>query len=486
MITRRELLAGSAGLAAPAVLRGATKKTNVVFIMTDDHGAWALNSYGCTDMHSPNIDRLAHEGARFTRAYACTPVCSPSRMTYMTGRLPSHHGVQDYLEPEDSFGPTSRDYLAGQPTMAETFANSGYTVGMSGKWHMGHDTQLHKGFSYWACVPGGASLYKDVVFYKNGVRTPTQGYKDDFVGDYGIEFIEKNRDQPFFLYLAFFGPHAPYSYQPDKYREFYTDSKFSCMPDDPIHPWHVRKMNGNPFFALADFNNRNSKWGYSALVSGVDANVARVVECLERLGLREDTLIVFTADQGHNCGQHGIWGKGNSTIPINMYDTSLHVPLIWNQPGRIKPGHTPDAMVSSYDLYPTMLDYLGVPDPGDKKRFGRSYAGFVRGEQPKWKNELYFEYQYVRGIRTENLKYIERTKQWPSELYDLENDPDERNNVIDNRRHAKELAALRSRLHDYFNKAGAPPIERWRTTVSGQHLSFYEGAMGRAPEEPSQ
>ena len=479
MLTRRELLAGSAA-AAPAILRGASRQTNVVFIMTDDHGAWALNSYGCSDIHSPSIDRLAGQGARFTRAYACTPVCSPSRMTYMTGRLPSHHGLQDYLENEDSYGPTSRDFLAGQPTMAETLADAGYTVGMSGKWHMGHDAQLHKGFSYWACVPGGASLYKDVVFQKNGQRTPTRGYKDDFVADYGIEFIEANRDKPFFLYLAFFGPHVPYNYQPEKYRQFYTESKFPCMPDEPMHPWHTKTMNGKPFFALEDFYNRNSKWGYSALVSGVDANVGRVVERLEQLGLRENTLIVFTADQGHNCGQHGIWGKGNSTLPINMYDTSLHVPLIWNQPGHIKGGQTPDAMVSSYDLYPTMLEYLGVPDPGDPKRFGHSYAGAVQGRREKWKNEVYFEYQYVRGIRTENLKYIERSKEWPSEMYDLETDPGERKNVIDDPKHAKERAALQARLHNYFNKAGAPPIEQWRSTTT-QRLSVYTGAMGQSP-----
>ena len=196
-------------------------------------------------------------------------------MTYMTGRLPSHHGLQDYLENEDSFGPTSRDFLAGQPTMAETLANNGYTVGMSGKWHMGHDTEAHKGFSYWACVPGGASVFKDAVFYKNGQRTPTHGYKDDFVADYGIEFIETNRDKPFFLYLAFFGPHVPYNYQPEAYRQFYKESSFPCMPDEPIHPWHTKTMSGKAGFALDDFYNRASKWGYSALVSGVDANVGR-------------------------------------------------------------------------------------------------------------------------------------------------------------------------------------------------------------------
>ncbi len=250
-----------------------------------------------------------------------------------------------------------------------------------------------------------------------------------------------------------------------------------------MHPWHVKTMNGKPFFPLTNFFDRPSKWAYSALVTGVDANVGRIVERLEQLGLRENTLIVFTADQGHNCGHHGIWGKGNSTLPLNMYDTSLHIPHIWNHPGRIKPGLTPDPMVSSYDLYPTMLDYLGVPDPGDAKRFGHSFAPFVRGERPRWNNELYFEYQYVRGIRTGNLKYIERTREWPSEMYDLESDPDERKNVIDDPKHARQLKALQARLHDYFRKAGAPPLDQWHTTTS-QRFAIYTGDMGKSPTEP--
>ena len=470
MMTRRNLLGGS--LAAPYISRAAARKTNVVFILTDDHGAWALNCYGCKDIRSPNVDRLAAGGARFTRAYACTPVCSASRATYMTGRLPSHHGVQDYLQPEDSFGPTTHEFLRGQPTFSAALARAGYTVGLSGKWHLGRDAQAQAGFSYWACVPGGASVYKDAVFYKNGKRVPTKGFKEDFVADYGIEFIETNKDRPFCLYLAFFAPHKPYNYQPEKYRSLYANSGFPCFPDEPMHPWHVKTLNGRPFFALDDFFNRESKLGYSALVSGMDANVGRVIQRLEELGLRENTVVVFSADQGHNCGHHGIWGKGNSTMPLNLYDTSLHVPLIWNHPGRIGTGQTVDPMVSSYDFFPTLLDYLGVDPPEDPKRVGHSYAGFLRGQAPRWKNELYFEYQYTRGIRTGNLKYIERTKEWPSELYDLESDPGERKNVLEEARRAKELAALRSRLHGFFDGAGAPPIEQWRTTTR-QSLPLY-------------
>jgi len=468
-LTRRQALGAAA---APFILSAAAKPLNILFILTDDLGAWALNSYGCHDMHTPHLDRLAAEGVRFTRAYACTPVCSASRSTHLTGRLPCHDGVQDWLLTDDCVGPTAKDFLAGQTTIAGIFQRSGYATGVSGKWHLGNDDRAHAGFDSWAVVPGGGSSFRDAVFYRDGTRTPTRGFKDDFTADYAIEFLEANRAHPFFFYLPFFSPHIPYDFQPEEDRKWYANSAFPCFPDEPIHPWHSKTLGGQPFPTLKDFGNPRSKLGYSALVTAMDRNVGRVVGQLEKLGLRDNTLIVFSADQGHCCGHHGIWGKGNSTVPFNMYDTSLHVPLIWNLPGRIRAGGVLDPMVSAYDFFPTLLDYAGMEAPRDPKRVGRSYAGFLRGHPPAWRNELYFEYEYVRGIRTQNLKYIERTREWPSELYDLESDPGERQNAFDDTRHRKKLAALRQRLHGFFNGVGAPPLDQWRTTTK-QHLPEY-------------
>jgi arylsulfatase A-like enzyme len=204
----------------------------------------------------------------------------------------------------------------------------------------------------------------------------------------------------------------------------------------------------------------------------VDANVGRVLERLERLRLRENTLIIFTADQGWNAGHHGVWGKGNGTWPFNMYEESIRVPLIWNHPGRIRAGQVLAPMVSSYDFFPTILDYLGVAAPRDPKRVGRSYAGFLRGRPPAWRNRLYFEYSMVRALRTENLKYVERTAEWPSELYDLEADPGESRNVIEEPAYQGQLKTLRSELADFFRQAGAPPLAGWRSTTS-QELTVY-------------
>lgn len=469
-MTRREL--PGTLLAGAAAAQSRRSRPNVVFIMTDDHGAWALNCAGCKELHTPNLDALAAGGVRFSRAYAATPVCSASRATYLTGRLPNHHGVQDYLQPRDSFGPKSREFLRGQPMISEVLARNGYTAGISGKWHLGRDGMTQAGFSDWSVVPGGASPFRDVTFIRNGKSVPTTGFKEDRLTDFGIEFIEKNKEQPFFLFLSFFAPHKPYNYQPEADRKWYENSKFECFPEEPMHPWHVQKLNDQAFPTINDFSNPASKLGYSALVTAMDRNVGRVVKRLEELGLTENTVIAFTADQGHNCGHHGIWGKGNSTVPFNLYDTSIQVPLIWSHPGSISGGRVVSPMVSSYDFFPTLLDYVGVAAPPDPHRAGRSYAGFLRGKRPDWTNEVCFEYQYVRGIRTENLKYVERTKDYPSELFDVENDPGEKKNVLNDPAYKRQAAALRSRLHSRFEKLGTKPLESWRETTTQDVASY--------------
>jgi len=464
---RRSFLRSLAG-AVPALQAAAQpqKKINVVMFMTDDHGAWALNNYGCGEMHTPNLDKLARDGARFTRAFACTPVCSPSRVTWITGRIPSVHGVQDWLRPEDSFGKDTRRWLEGHTPYSEILAKNGYTLGMSGKWHMGDDDKAQHGFTYWATVPGGGGPYRNATFVKNGVTTKLREYKTDSVGDCALEFLDTVKEKPFYLLVPFYAPHTPFDFQPEEYRAPYKDAKFSCFPDTPMHPWQ------NPGLAK-NHGNKASMHAYSALISGVDANVGRIVKKLEEMGVRENTLIVFTADQGWSAGHHGVWGKGNGTWPFNLYDGGARVPLIWNHPGKIAPGQVLTPMVSSYDYFPTILDYLGVTAPKDPMRPGRSYAGFLRGQKQNWDNRLYFEYSFVRGVRTETLKYIRRTKEWPSELYDLERDPNETKNLIDDPRYKYLISSLDSDLDQWFTKYGGPPQEQWRSTTK-QQLTEYK------------
>lgn len=434
-------------------------RPNVVMLMTDDHGPWAWSPYGCSSIYTPNIARLADTGARFTRAYACTPVCSPSRMTYMTSALPSTHHVQDWLVPEDSFGPSSRRWLEGFRTYSEVLAANGYTLGMCGKWHMGNDDKAQAGFSYWATVPGGSGPYADPEFVHNGVSRKIAGFKTDIQTDFALDFLDQYHAQPFYLHLPFYAPHTPYNMQPEADKRLYEQSSFPCFPDLPQHPWQNRGLRGL-------HGRREPKLAYSALVSGVDRNVGRILDRLESLGVRDNTLVIFTADQGWNSGHHGVWGKGNGTVPFNMYEESIGVPLIWNHPGKIAAGASIDAMVSSYDFYPTILDYLGIRAPADRRRVGLSYAPFLRGAKPRWRTRLFFEYAYVRAVRTESLKYIERAEDYPCELYDLKADPGETRNRIDDPAYAKQVRSLRSELGEFFRNAGAGPLSAWRQTTT--------------------
>ncbi len=452
-MTRRDLLYL---VSATGVAR--QRRVNVVFFMTDDHGAWALGSSGCAEMHTPNLDRLAAGGMRFPRAYACTPVCSPSRATYYTGRLPSHHGVQDFLLPEDSSGPGSRQFLEGQLTFAKVLRANGYVCGLVGKWHLGQDDKAQAGFDYWYTAARGGGRYRNAEFFVNGRSVKETGYKTDFVGDGALDFLENHHNRPFCLVVPFFAPHSPYDYQPDKYRAPYDGSAFSCFPRTEPHSQARGRFREH-------FGNLETYTSYSALVTGMDANVGRVLDKLEQLGVRENTVIIFSADQGFNCGHHGVWGKGNGTIPFNMYEESIRVPLIWNHPGAIRTGSETPAMVSSYDFFPTLLDYLGVEAGRDPLRVGRSYAGFLRGDHPDWRNELFFEYGYTRAVRTENLKYVERSDGWPNELFDLEEDPAERINRVGKPEYRERRLALRQRLHAFFDGAGAPPLSEWRSTT---------------------
>jgi arylsulfatase A-like enzyme len=421
---------------------------------------------GCKEIETPHIDRLAAGGARFANAFAATPVCSPSRATYMTGRLPSHHGIQDFLmSAVDCIGPTAKQFLAGQPTFSESLAKAGYKVGLAGKWHMGADATMQAGFSYWATVPGAASTFRDAVFVKNGETVKTSGMKTDRVGDFAIEFIDQSKHQPFCLFVPFYAPHTPYDHQSEEYRKPYEKSPFSCFPRMPQHPRRMTTLQGRRTATLDDHGNVKSMLAYSALVTAADHNMGRVLAHLDKLGLRNNTLVIFSADQGHNSGHHGLWGKGNATIPFNMYEESVRVPLIWNLPGRIKAGKVQGQLVSSYDFMPSLLDYLGVDPPADRHRVGRSYAPLLRGERYRDREEIFFEYGYVRAVRSKRWKYVERVDGFPSELFDLQTDPGEAKDLFGTPEGNAVAKGMSARLRAFFDGAGAPPPEQWRSTT---------------------
>lgn len=445
--------------ATTASAQSKSKRPNIVFIMTDDHGSWATGAYGCKDIKTPNIDALARDGVKFQNAFASTPVCSPSRLTYFSGKMPYAHGVQDWIIAPEAFGPESTPVLKDHESFTEVLARNGYHLGLSGKWHMGGDEHAQEGFTHWHTIPGGGGPYQDQEFVENGVKSVKPGFKTDHVGDGAVRFLEAHQrthaNEPFFLNLSFYAPHTPYNYQPEVYREPYKDSAFSCYPRVPVHPW----LNAN--YEVHHINTESMR-AYSALITAADANIGKVLRQLKKMGVMENTLIIFTADQGWNAGHHGVWGKGNGTVPRNMYEESIRVPMIWRLPGKERAGTTCDAMISSYDFFPTLLDYVGLETSPDKQRVGESYAPFLRGEEPQWRDRLFFEYADVRSLRTRTKKLLLRAKPLPPELYDLEADPQETKNVAGDPRYAEVQNALTRELEAFFAKQGAPPIDQWQ------------------------
>ncbi len=377
-------------------------------------------------------------------------------MSYMTGKMPSQHGVQDYIRDERA-GPQAKRFLDPHTTYSELLAAAGYRLGYFGKWHMGDAASPQKGFTTWRTTAGGP--FRTTKFYEDGEVKEVEQYRTDWITDQALEFIEDQRDGPFFAQVSYNAPHTPYDYQRPEYRAPYEDSTFPAFPRDEPHPNQI------PVYHKY-LQQTESRWSYMALVRGVDQNVGRILDKLDELSLRENTLVIFCADQGFNCGHHGVWGKGNGTLPFNMYEETIRIPLLFRHPGPIPEGLTVEEMVSTLDFFPTLLDYLGLPHPpSDPERPGRSFAGKLRGESaPGWANKIYSEYAYVRTIRDERYKYVQKAEA-DDEMYDLDADPGERRNVADDPAYAEVRGRLKDELSTWFAARGAPPIEQWRTTV---------------------
>ncbi len=461
-MTRREFLAAVPGVAP----RGAGRPPNLVLIVTDNQGAWTLGCYGNQDIKTPHIDALAAGGMLFTRAFANNAVCSPTRASLLTGLMPSQHGVHTYLAAGGAqIGPNAYNTIGEFPSISTVLAAAGYTAGLCGKWHLGGNLHPQSGFTYWVTKPHGHSpgFYNQDVIYE-GKITKEPGYLTDFWTDHAVRFLEQNRERPFFLYLAYNGPYGlgGAATEPirNRHAAYYADKELPSMPRDHPHPWQHNYRDWH--------NNIHVRRKYAAEISGVDDGVGRVMHTLRRLNLEDNTLVVFTADQGLACGHSGFWGMGDHTRPLTAYDWTMSIPLIFRHPGRIPAGKRSDAMVSTYDLAPSILRYLGHQLRGNLP--GRDLTPLLEGRTTEWDNTVFFEFENVRAIRTAQYKYIERIHQTPNELYDLERDPGERLNLISDPGRAAVREQLKRRLHEFFARYADPKWDLWRGGKSKSHL----------------
>ncbi len=450
-------------------------RPNILVILTDDQGYWALGCAGNDELRTPNLDRLSAGGVRLENFFCVSPVCSAARASLLTGTVPSRHGVHDWLRAGNSLAEPERDgrlieYLRGQRTYTDALAEGGYTCGLSGKWHLGDAHHAQHGLAYWkAYLRAGGDYYGAPMLGDDGELYFEPRYVTDVITDNALAFLDAQAQgpSPFYLSVHYTAPHSPWYRQqhpPELFEPHFRDCPFRSAPDEPRHP-----DAGNTDFFDSPESRREKLAGYYAAITGLDAGVGRILERLEQLGLRENTLVLFTSDNGMNMGHHGICGKGNGTWPLNLYDTSVKVPGIVSGPG-VAGGRVSGALLSHYDVYPTLLELAGLADADAAHRPGRSFADILAGAADAGRDDVvvFDEYGPARMVRTRDWKLVARSGQGPDQLFNLAEDPGERCDRIDDPAGRSALAELRQRLADWFARYADPAQDAARHGVTGR------------------
>lgn len=443
-LDRRTFLAGALG-GAPYV-RAAARRPNIVFILTDDQGAWTLGHAGNTQARTPNLDRMCRDGAYFANSFVTTPVCSPSRASLMTSRYSSEVGIEDYLPFE---GPRAAGGLDPKfPTWPKALSEAGYRTGLVGKWHLGSQPQFHPtrhGFEYAAFFQTGATGPMNPRLEVEGKPAQFQGSTPDILTGFGLDFIRRHRQEPFLLCLHFRAPHA--SNAPGQTSKGRT---WLPVPDEDWSPFRdIDPRIPNPEYPRLDIPEvKRMTREYLASVHSVDRNVGRVFAGLDQLGLGRNTIVVFTSDNGMNMGHNGIWHKGNGWWMLtdnrgdrpNMYDQSLRVPAVVRYPERVRP-RTVRETIGNMDWFPALLGLAGVPKPENAAIRGRDLTPLLEGRRVSWDNDHYAEYNMETGPKVRMRAW--RTPDWKlirfgdgkrkDELYNVAEDPEESRNRIEDK-----------------------------------------------------
>ena len=438
--------------------------TNVVFVMTDNQGAWSLGCYGNPDIRTPNIDGIAADGMRFKDAYCVNSVCSPSRATFFTGLLPSQHGVHCYLggeKPDAQVGPKAYNTIREFTNLPQVMVDAGYRCGLAGKWHLGDSLNPVDGFDYWFTKPKGhtSTFFGDDAIWQGKIYQES-GYFTDKITEHALNFIRQNKEDPFFLFVGYNGPYGLGRHMVETHRnrhtEYYSDKELPSFPREPVHPW--LRVN------LDIINNPVSIRGYAAAASGVDDGVGEILDEIHRLGLDENTLVIFTADQGLCGGHHGMWGMGDHSWPLPTFEEALHIPLILRPKGQIPPGSIFDGRTCNYDFLPSLLDYLGLGDRlADRSQLpGNSYASALLGGPAGEYDQIFHEFENARLVRNNRWKYTWRHPDGPDELYDMVADPGERQNAAGDERLAGVIQDLRKEIDSFFGRYADPEFDLWR------------------------
>jgi arylsulfatase A-like enzyme len=443
------------------------KRPNIIFIMSDDHASHAMSCYGSKINKTPNLDRIANEGMRFTNSFCTNSICAPCRAVILTGKYSHLNGIID----------NRKKFDGSQQTFPKLLQKVGYKTAMIGKWHLKTDPT---GFDYWNILPGQGAYYNPAM-KEMGQRKKYTGYTTDIITDHALKWLKSLKpSEPFCLMFHHKAPHRNWQPGP-KYLTMYDDvtipepdnlfddyanrgraakeqdmsiAKTMTPNDLKLTPtpknltpeqkklWEAAYGPKNEEFKKANLQGKDLiRWKYQRYIkdylrciASVDENVGRVLDYLNESGLAENTIVFYTSDQGFYLGDHGWFDKRF------MYEESLRMPLLVRYPKEIKPGSVNNDIVLNLDFAETFLDFAGAPIPADMQ--GESLRRILQGKTPKnWRKSTYYHYYEYPAVHSVKRHYGIRTKRYKLihfyndidewELYDLNKDPKEMKNVID-------------------------------------------------------
>jgi len=443
---------------------GETPRLNFVVVLTDDQGRWAM-PHRMPELVMPNLQEFLNESLELDQMYCASPVCSPSRASMLTGRMPSAHGVHDWLIGGRHPDAYPDRYLEGQPTTPEVLERSGYQCALSGKWHVGDSQRPAPGFEFWYAHRYGGGPYYGAPIWRDGEPTDEPRYFTEAVVDNALNFLSSRDPQrPFYLQVNFTAPHDPWiDNHPPELVELYTDTDFPSVPREQPHPW-VEPRRADFAAAFADPHPHLA--GYCASLTAVDLAFGRIRAKLEEQSLAENTVVLYLSDNGFSCGHHGIWGKGNGTRPLNFWDNSVRVPCVAHLPGGAR--GVSNALLSNVSLHRTICELARVEAPEDEWRAGSSFARILRegGHDGQESVLVTSEYGGARMLTDGRMKLVERLD-GPCELYELSSDPDENVNLFDVRSHRTERERLSRLLAARFEAETRPGVSGWERPVTG-------------------
>ncbi|MBN2093628.1 sulfatase [candidate division KSB1 bacterium] len=476
-ISRRNFLAAtSAAAAALSMISGCGEKDrklslakipegkprNVIFILSDDHRYDFMGFLGKPSfLETPNMDRIAQNGAYLKNATVATALCSPSRASILTGQYAHKHGVVD----------NNRPIPEGTVFFPQYLQQHGYQTGFFGKWHMGHETDDPRpGFNQWVSFKG-QGVYYDPELNINGQKVKKEGHISDILTDHVLDWLnQRNTEKPFFLYLSHKAVHAmfePAKRHLGKYENVKleypasmadTDENYRGKPDwvrAQRNSWH-----GVDYMYHGQMNFDTFYRRYCETLLSIDDSIGRVMNYLFENGLDQSTMVFYMGDNGFLFGEHGLIDKRC------MYEESMRVPLLAYCPDVIKPGSVITEQVQNIDIAPTILELAGLKTPENMN--GQSFVPLLEGKKVEWREAVLYEYYWernfpqtptVHGIRTNKFKYIHYHGIWDTdELYDLENDPNEMNNLIDSPEHQEIINKLKNQMFEMLESTGGMVI----------------------------